>query len=201
MNLKKSHLKNLRPVLLIALALVVLVSALPGLASAASDHVKFTVTNKSDKVFTLRLNGPELLYLVVEPGAKKTFTPLRGAYTFVMFSCGAYADGDLDLSTIKTMVVPECGSSGPENTTGKKIDASDTIKLVKITIDNNATSSNLLVILTGPGSYVFSLKTGQEQSYTVPRGEYTVTYYACSSVGTRSFTAKANKVLTLSCPK
>ena len=74
MNPKMFRSKYLRPALLIALALVVLFSTLPGIASAKSENVKFTVTNKSDKVFTLRLSGPELLYLVVEPGAKKTFT-------------------------------------------------------------------------------------------------------------------------------
>jgi intracellular sulfur oxidation DsrE/DsrF family protein len=178
--------------------LVTLVSAT---AYAQSDKVKFTITNKSNKMFTLRMNGPEFLYLVVEPGTKKIFTPLRGEYTFTMFSCQAYANGNIDLTTIKNMVVPECGSAGPETKSSQKIDASDTIKLVKITIENDAPNSNMVVVMTGPGTFVFSLKTGQKQSYTIPRGEYSVKYYACNRSDTRMFNARANKVLELACPK
>jgi hypothetical protein len=118
-----------------------------------------------------------------------------------MFSCGAYAQGDLDLTTIKTMVVPACGSSGPPTKSSQKLDASDTIKLVKITIENDAPNSTMLVIMTGPGTFVFSLKTGEKHSYTIPRGEYAVKYYACNSIDTRVFNAKANKVMELGCPK
>jgi hypothetical protein len=196
MNLKKLH-----PILFVTLALIVLASTLPTTAFAKSEKVKFTVNNKSDKVFALWLTGPEYVYLVLEPDSAEVFTPLRGEYDFTMLSCGVYADGKIDLSTRKTMVVPECGSGGPKKTTGNKLDASDVIKLVKITVENNASNSNMVVVLTGPGSYVFSLKAGKDQSYTIPRGDYDVTYYACSSVGTRKFIAKANKVLELSCPK
>ena len=193
--------KKLRSISLIALALVLLVSALPGAVFAKSEKVRFTVNNKSDKVFSLWLTGPEYVYIVVEPESAETLTPLRGEYSFTMFSCGAYADGDLDLSNQKTMVVPECGSGGPKKTSGSKLDASDVIKLVKITIENNASNSNMVVVMTGPGSFVFSLKTGKDQSYTIPRGVYDVTYYACNKVGTRGFSARANKILDLSCPK
>ena len=193
--------KKLRSILLIALTLVLLVSELPGAVFAKSEKVRFTVNNKSDKTFSLWLTGPEYIYIVVDPDSAETYTPLRGEYKFTMFSCGAYADGDLDLSTLKTMVVPECGSGGPKKTSGSKLDASDVIKLVKITIENNASNSNMVVVMTGPGSFVFSLKTGKDQSYTIPRGDYDVTYYACNRVGTRAFSARANKVLELSCPK
>jgi hypothetical protein len=192
---------KLRSILFITLALTMLLSVLPGTVFAKSEKVRFTVNNKSEKVFTLWLTGPEYVYLVVQPDSAEVITPLRGEYKFTMFSCGAYADGDLDLTTRKTMVVPECGSGGPKKTTGSKLDASDVIKLVKITVENNATNSNMVVVLTGPGSYVFFLKAGKDQSYTVPRGDYDVTYYACNGVGTRMFSAKANKVLELSCPK
>jgi len=201
MNEKTLRPKNYLPILLIFLALVVFVSALPGLASAQSEKVKFTVNNKSNKVFTLQLSGPQTLYLVVDPNSAEVYTPLRGKYTFTMFSCGVYADGDLDLTTIKTMVVPACGSAGPEKDSDQKIDASDTIKIVKITIENDATNSSMVVVMTGPGTYVFSLKAGQKQNVTIPRGDYNVTYYACNGVDTRSFSAKANKILELSCPK
>jgi len=193
--------KKLRTILFITLVLALLVSALPGTVFAKSEKVRFTVNNKSDKVFSLWLTGPEFVYVVVDPDSAETFTPLRGEYKFTMLSCGAYADGELDLSTQKTMVVPECGSGGPTKTSGSKLDASDVIKLVKITIENNATNSNMVVVMTGPGTFVFSLKSGKDQSYTIPRGIYDVTYYACNKVGTRGFSARANKVLDLSCPK
>ncbi len=194
------NLKKFRPLLLFGLALVLLLSATRA-AFAQSDLVRFTVNNKSDKVFTLRLTGPETLYLVIDPNSAEVFTPKRGEYTFTMFSCGAYADGELDLTSIKTMIVPACGSGGPAKDTDQKIDASDTIKLVKITLENKVTNSAMVVVMTGPGTYVFSLKAGQKANYTIPRGDYTVTYYACSSSATRVFTAKANKTLSLSCPK
>ena len=191
------NLKKFRPLLLFGLALVLLLSATRA-AFAQSDLVRFTVNNKSDKVFTLRLTGPETLYLVIDPNSAEVFTPKRGEYTFTMFSCGAYADGELDLTSIKTMIVPACGSGGPAKDTDQKNDASDTIKLVKITLENKVTNSAMVVVMTGPGTYVFSLKAGQKANYTIPRGDYTVTYYACNSSATRAFTAKANKTLSLS---
>ncbi|NUM45832.1 MAG: hypothetical protein HUU38_14100 [Anaerolineales bacterium] len=193
------NLKKYRSIIFMSLVLIFLISA-TGVAFAKSERVKFTVENNSNKVLTLRMTGPESLYLVVEAGETEVFTPLRGEYEITMFSCGAYADDELDLTTIKTLVVPACGSSGPPKS-DKKIDASDTIKLVKITIENDATNSTMVVVMTGPGTYVFSFKAGQKASYTVPRGDYKVTYYACNSSATRNFTAKANKVLELSCPK
>jgi hypothetical protein len=194
------NLKKFRPILLICLVFVILASALPGVAFALTEKVKFTIDNKSDKVFTLQMTGPETLYLVVEPDSAEVFTPLRGDYNFTMYSCGAYAVGEIDLNTIKTMIVPECGSNGPPSKS-EKVDASETIKLVKITIENDVTNSTMVVVLTGPGTFVFSLKAGQKQSYTIPRGDYTVTYYACNSSDTKTFTAAANKILELKCPK
>ena len=194
------NLKKLRPVLLLTLVLVLLISA-TGAAFAKSERVRFTINNKSDKIFSLQMAGPETLYLVVQPNSVGVFTPLRGAYSYTMFSCGAYANNNIDLSTMKTMVVPECGSGGPSSKSENKVDASDTIKLVKVTVENKATNSVMVVIFTGPGTYVFSLKAGQKANYTVPRGVYNVTYYACSASATRTFEAKANKTLSLSCPK
>lgn len=192
-------LKKYRSIAFIGLVLVLLISA-TSVAFAKSERVKFTVENDSDKVFTLRLTGPESLYLVIEPNTAEVFTPLRGVYTMTMYSCGAYANANLDLTTVKKMVVPECGSQGPDKS-DSKIDASDTIKLVKVTIHNKSTTSNMVVVMTGPGTYVFSFKAGEKANYTIPRGDYTVTYYACNSSATRAFTAKANKLLELSCPK
>lgn len=192
-------LKKYRSIAFIGLVLILLVSA-TSVAFAKSERVKFTVENNSDKVFTLRLTGPEGLYLVVDANSTEVFTPLRGVYDMTMYSCGAYANDDLDLTTIKTMVVPECGSQGPDKS-DTKIDASDTIKLVKVTIQNKSTTSNMVVVMTGPGTFVFSFKAGEKANYTIPRGDYNVTYYACSSSATRTFTAKANKLLELSCPK
>ncbi|GAB4579444.1 MAG: hypothetical protein Fur0022_21820 [Anaerolineales bacterium] len=193
------NLKKYRSIVFMGLVLILLISATT-VAFAKSERVKFTVENNSNKIFTLRMTGPESLYLVVQPNTTQAFTPLRGEYLVTMYSCGSYADDQLDLTTIKTMVVPACGSNGPDKS-DKKIDASDTIKLVKITIENDATSSTMVVVMTGPDTFVFSFKAGQKASYTVPRGEYNVTYYACNSSATRPFTAKANKVLELSCPK
>ncbi|HNB54615.1 MAG TPA: hypothetical protein PK530_21890, partial [Anaerolineales bacterium] len=140
-------LKKYRSIAFIGLVLILLVSA-TSVAFAKSERVKFTVENNSDKVFTLRLTGPEGLYLVVDANSTEVFTPLRGVYDMTMYSCGAYANDDLDLTTIKTMVVPECGSQGPDKS-DTKIDASDTIKLVKVTIQNKSTTSNMVVVMTG----------------------------------------------------
>lgn len=172
-----------------------------GSVFAKSDLIRFTVENKSNRVFTMRLEGPQFYYLVVGKDSAEVFTPKRGEYTYTMFSCGAYASGELDLSTQKKMVVPECGTNaGPQARAKNKIDVSKIIKLVKVTIEND-TNSNMLAVFTGPGTYVFSLKPGAEDDYTIPRGEYDITVYACGRVGPAKFVARANKTKTLGCPK
>lgn len=189
-----------RRMILVLVIIFMLAALVPATALAQTDRVRFTVQNKSDKVFTLWMTGPEYLYLVVEPKSTEVFTPLRGEYTFTMFSCGVYADSSINLSSQKKMIVPACGASGPEKKNDKTVDASDTIKLVKVTMKNATSSSNMVIILTGPSTYVFSLKAGQSHNYTIARGVYDVTYYACSGVGTREFSARAHKILELKCP-
>ena len=190
-----------RKSIFILLVIALLVSALPGVAFAKSDRVRVTVTNKSDKVFSLWLTGPEYIYMTVDADSADIFTPLRGVYNYTMYSCGVYAYGEFDFTTQKKMIIPACGSAAPQKTGGDTIDVSETVKLVKVKMDNNVTNSNMVIVLTGPGTYVFSLKANEVKSYTIPRGEYNVTYYACGKSGTRMFVARANKVLELSCPK
>lgn len=188
------HIKKLFAVVLLICLLI------PTLAHAQSPRVKLTVQNKSNHAFSLWLTGPEYIYFTVEPESTAVFTPLRGVYSYWMFSCQTYAEGELDITKQKTMIVPPCGSASPQKSDDNTVDVSEIIKIVKVTMDNDATSSNMIIVLTGPGTFVFSLKAGEEKSYTIPRGEYNVTYYACGRSGTTTFTARADKILELVCP-
>ena len=76
----------------------------------------------------------------------------------------------------------------------------NTIKIVKVTVKNEA-ESKALAILTGPSTYVFSLNKDVSKDYTIAKGDYEVQYFACGKYGVKEFSAYYNGVLKLKCPK
>jgi roadblock/LC7 domain-containing protein len=54
--------------------------------------------------------------------------------------------------------------------------------------------------MTGPSTYVFTLKTDAKKNYSVAKGDYKVKVYACGGVFTRNFTADKNAKLKIICP-
>jgi hypothetical protein len=198
-------IRPLRSVFLVGVLLaLVVVSAMPlsGRALAARpDVVRFTVENKSSGPLYVWLTGTAFYYLSV--GAEKTgvFTVNRGEYDYRFRACGDTVTGTLDLTTQRRIVMPVCGGRAiSEAREPSTFDISTQIKIVKIHFEND-TSSNLWAIMTGPTTYVFTFKPGEEKDFTIAKGDYSVKVYACGRVGTRNFTAFKGKELIFSCPK
>jgi hypothetical protein len=168
---------------------------------AKSELVGFTFTNNSDRLASLRLYGNgQFYYFLLFPGESKYYTPVRGEYDMTFYSCGQYVNKEIDLTKIKTLVVPECGTVAYNNKpTAGVIDGGKILKLVKVTFENE-TDNYMKAILEGPATYVFSFSKDQEKTYTISKGEYTYTLYGCGGSFSSSFYASHNKVMTFKCP-
>lgn len=175
---------------------------LSGQAQKEPDLVRFTIENRTSKRIALYMEGPAIYYLRVEGNSSKDFTVERGNYTYTAHACGASAKGTIELTNQKTLIMPVCGGSArsqADSSEGYVEDLSKVIHIVKITFENKA-STKSLVILTGPSTYVFSHKKDESKNYTIAKGEYKVTYYACGLRGITKFVADYNTKLELSCP-
>jgi hypothetical protein len=116
------------------------------------------------------------------------------------YSCGQYVNKELDLTKIKTLVVPSCGTVAYNSKpTAGVIDGGKILKLVKVTFENQ-TENYMKAILEGPATYVFSFGKDQEKTYTISKGEYTYTLYGCGGSFSGSFYASHNKVMKFKCP-
>jgi hypothetical protein len=187
--------------LLASISLSAVVPVHPAMAAPAQaeDLVRLTIENRSNDYVTLRLTGPRFYYFSVKPGETRIFTPVRDVYDSTLYSCGVFTSDSMDLTKIQYIVVPACGTKGTKAEGATATDASAIIKLVKVTIENKAESS-MVLILEGPGTYVFFLRAGEEKSYTIPKGEYDLTMYACWKIKKSKFYAYANKVQEYTCP-
>jgi hypothetical protein len=191
-------------VIFIVLASVLLIAAVPvnqGLNQLdKSALVRLTIENRTTDYVTLKLDGPAFYYLYVKPGETRIYTPMRGEYSYVLYSCGVFVNGTLDLSKQHKIVSPACGTKGGEGTKGQgTTDSSKLIKLVKVYIENK-TTGNMIVVLEGPAEFVFFVKQGKTNSYTIPRGEYKSTLYACGKIKYANYYAYAHKEKTFTCP-
>jgi hypothetical protein len=169
---------------------------------ATSDLVRLTVDNRTEGTLSIILLGDDTVYrLIVGPGDIGMYTVQRGTYEKWVTACGTTVkEEDFEITRHTRMIMPICGANANQaERSGSAIDLSDLIKIVPITIENNS-NTNMLAILVGPATYVFSLKKDAENDYTVARGTYSVKYYACGRSATRSFHADKNKVLELKCP-
>ena len=150
---------------------------------AKSELVGFTFTNNSDRLASLRLYGNgQFYYFLLFPGESKYYTPVRGEYDMTFYSCGQYVNREIDLTKIKTLVVPACGTVAYNNTF------------------ENETDNYMKAILQGPATYVFSFAKDQEKTYTISKGEYTYTLYGCGGSFSKTFHATQDKVVTFKCP-
>ncbi len=205
MNKKKS----MRVLILVNLLLMLLVTAAVPLPQSTSfttnadksDLVALKVDNQSTSNAYLWLNGPSFYYLVVKPGESKTFTVMRGEYNKDVSYCGARASSIIDLTKHTKLVMPVCGANTRQAPSSPHVvNITNTIKIVKVTVKNEA-ESKVLAILTGPSTYVFSLGKDVSKDYTIAKGDYKVQYFACGKYGVREFSAFYNSVLKLKCPK
>lgn len=189
MRVKKSH----------KLALFSLAAML--LLTAAGTLARLTVDNQSDKAAALTLTGPGYYYLNTPAGTTIDWTPVKGVYSFKLFSCGVYSYGTLDLTKNAKIIVPKCGlKAGGAGKAANTIDAGQLIKLVRIKLTNGA-DSTLTLILDGVGAdYVFTLYAGKSYEYTIPKGFYDYTLYGCGRVGFGAFEAYAHRTKTWECP-
>jgi hypothetical protein len=201
--------KSLRVLILVNLLIMLLVTAavpLPkstsfGASNEKSDMVALRVDNHSTSIAYLWLDGPAFYYLVVNPGESKTFTVLRGEYDKDVSYCGAKDSSTIDLTKHTRLVMPVCGANSRQSPSSPHVvDITNTIKIVKITVTNDA-DSKALAILTGPSTYVFSLDKDVSKDYTIAKGDYEVQYFACGKYGVREFSAYFNSVLKIKCPK
>ncbi len=183
-------------IILFVLISVVLVAATP---MAQSELVSLKIENKSNDYVTFRLEGPQFYFLTVMPNSSATYTIKRGDYVQRFYSCRTFTNTTFDLTKKTEIVVPPCGEKAFKVDKGKsKIDAGDLIKLVKVTFEN-PTDYNLILILRGPGEYVFYIRSGEEVSYTIGKGTYEATQWGCTYVKNFNFYSHANKHKELSC--
>jgi len=201
--------KSLRVLILVNLLIMLLLTAavpLPKFSSFAtngekSDLIALRVDNYSTSYAYLWLNGPAFYYMAVKPGESKTFTVMRGEYFKDVSYCGARDSSIVDLTKHTRLIMPVCGANSRQSPNSPHVvNITNTIKIVKVTVTNDA-ESKVLAILTGPSTYVFSLDKGVSKDYTIAKGDYEVQYFACGKYGVREFSAYHNSVLKLKCPK
>ena len=168
---------------------------------AKSELVGFTFTNNSDRLASLRLYGNgQFYYFLLFPGESKYYTPVRGEYDMTFYSCGQYVNKEIDLTKIKTLVVPACGTVAYNNKPAAGvIDGGKILKLVRVTFENE-TDNYMKAILEGPATYVVSFAKDQEKTYTISKGEYTYTLYGCGGSFSKTFYATQDKVVKFKCP-
>jgi hypothetical protein len=201
---------SLRFAMMLGLAVLILLTAatpLPGrgvsfATTDPGDLVRLTVENRTTGYIYMWLRGPEFYYMVIKPESTAVFTVERGTYTQTVRACGDTASKTIKINTHTRQVMPMCGANAKNLTQsgGAIYDLSELIKIVKVTIDNEATT-NLMVILTGPATYVFTVMEDDENDYTIAKGKYQVKYWACGKSATRTWHANADSKLKLECPK
>ena len=79
------------------------------------------------------------------------------------------------------------------------IDGGKIIKLVRVDFVNT-TEAYMIVILTGPQTYVFTFDKDQEKTYTISKGDYNYTVYGCGGTFYGSFYAHHGKEFQFKCP-
>jgi len=201
--------RSMRIPIFISLIILVLLSAaipLPNSAAIASangksDLVALKIQNDSSSTAYLWLDGPSFYYFVVKPEETKTFTVLRGEYFKDVSYCGARDSSIVDITIHTKLVMPVCGANSRQSPSSPHVvDITNTIKIVKVTLTNEA-DSRVLAILTGPSTYVFTLDKEASKDYTIAKGDYEVQYFACGAYSEKEWSAYYKGVLKFKCPK
>lgn len=202
-------IKSKRIPILISLAILVFLSAAIPLPNSfaftalneKSDLVALKIQNDSSSNAYLWLEGPTFYYFVVRPGETKTYTVKRGEYFKDVSYCGATDSSIVDLSRHTKLVMPVCGANARQSPSSPHVvNITNTIKIVKVTLTNEA-DSKVLAILTGPSTYVFSLDKDASKDYTIAKGDYEVQYFACGAYSVKEWSAYHQSLLKFKCPK
>lgn len=165
---------------------------------AAPAQARLTVTNRSSKVLKLWLSGPAIYRISVPSGQTKTYAVNRGMYKFTASGCGMTATGKLDMSINKTLVMPVCGGRISVNSPHTE-DLGQVLKVVKIEVQNKS-KGVATAVFKGPSVYMFTLQKNADKDYTVAKGDYKVTVYACGQTFKRNFRADKGKKFVITCP-
>jgi hypothetical protein len=166
-----------------------------------SELVALTIENRSSGIVYLWLDGVAFYYFAIDPGETIMYTVARGEYYQKVRACGDTAESIVDITKRTRMIMPVCGGhAGQAATSPYVVDLSEIIKIVKVTVENDS-ETRLLAILTGPATYVFLIDEGDSKDYTIAKGDYSVQYYACGTVGYKDYYAYHGSKLSLSCPK
>jgi hypothetical protein len=186
-----NRLTRSRKLVLTIMAVALLAAALPGVALAADDLVRFRVVNNSERSITIRLysqDGSGKAYYMVVPGeATKDMSPLRGTYDYRLTACGIMVRGTVDLSKPLRWQVPDCGDKGgPGSKAPNTQDVGKILKLTKVKLTNK-TGTDLKVWLDGPFQYVFNIPSGASKSVSIPAGTYEWGHFACDGDRTDGF--------------
>ena len=186
--------------LMVILLLPVMAAPVQAKAPAGESLARLTIVNNSKEIVYLELTGDRYYYFVVPVNTTKIYTPVKGEYAYVLKSCGIFVNGTFDLTKNQKLVVPRCGDKDGPDTGGANVtDASKLIRLVDVKLENSA-KTDILLILTGPATYVFSIPKGETHKYTIAKGGYTLKLYACGKTRTGNFWAYVHKEQEFFCP-
>lgn len=202
-------MKSKRVLIFISLIILILLSAaVPFPSSAAmqstnekSSLVALKIQNDSTSYAYVWLEGPTFYYFAVRPGETKTYTVQRGEYFQDISYCGAKDSSIVEISRHTKLLMPVCGANSRQSPSSPNVvNVTNTIKIVKVSLTNEA-DSRVLAILTGPSTYVFSLNKGDTKYYTIAKGDYEVQYFACGAYGVKEWSAFHKGVLKFKCPE
>ena len=197
---------NLKKWLLVSLALMLFLSSAGIMAEPMGKKVdeektvRVTIENKSDKDAYIKFTGPHHYYFVVGPNSKATYTPLAGEYDYLMIACGVhYKEGVVDLQRNTTYSIAACGTNAYGPDTAKGVDVNKELKIIPMTFTGKAFGTMVLV-LTGPSTYVISLPKGVDKDVTIRKGWYEYKLYGCGRTDGGKFYADRGKHKEFVCP-
>ena len=193
--------KRMNIILLALVAMLLLTAAGPLVPSNNTrDQVRLTVDNQSDQTAYLRLEGDNFYYLTNAAGTKSIWTPASGEYIYMLYTCGHRLNGTLDLSKNHTLVVPPCGDKVIKKGKADVTDAGSELKLIRIWMEN-IEYGTFFILLKGPGGeYVFRLPAEVRTEWTIPKGDYDYTMYACGKIETGILKVTHGKGWEFNCP-
>jgi hypothetical protein len=182
--------------ILLALVFTAVAPATTTLAAPAQAVLK--VTNHSATTLKIWLTGPASYAVSVPANKTKTYDVNRGKYKFTASACAVTATGALDMSINRNVVMPPCGGMVTSSDV-HTVDLGKYLRVVKVEVVNKSTGA-ATAVFKGPASYTFALKKDADKFYTMKKGVYKVTVYACGETFKKNFTADNKKKFVITCP-
>lgn len=192
--------RSIRNLFNIGILLVFMFSSLVPVTAtlAAPAQAKLVVINRSGTSLHIFLSGPATYRLSIGAGQTKTYAVNRGVYKMTASGCGMTATGKLDMSINRNLILPICGGRVPVNDP-HTIDLGKLLKIVLIEVINKSTGV-ATVVFKGPSVYMFTLQKNADKDFTIAKGDYKLTIYACGKTFKRNFRADKGKKFTITCP-